>query len=98
MSRVSTIASPDLLTLAVVAERLGYAGRDRDRSVRRLFDRHGVPIIRCGRGVYWVTEALYQELLGRMTTCSRSGNAENTSTSAVRSVSARKRESSQSIL
>ncbi len=48
--------SPSLLSLAVIADRLHYAGSDRERSVRRLFARHEIPIIRRGRGVYFVTE------------------------------------------
>lgn len=87
-----------MLTLATIAERLHYSGRDRERSVRRLFHRHGVPMIKRGRGAYFVTEAQYAELIEKMTTCSRSGVEANTSTSAVRSVLGRKRGSSKNVL
>src|SRR4029077_17618954 len=43
-------ASELLLPLSTIADRLHYTGRDRDRSVRRLFKRHGVPMIGPGRG------------------------------------------------
>src|SRR6476646_9370584 len=87
-----------LIPLRTIAERLHYNGRDRERSVRRLFARHGVPMIRRGRGVYLVTEGLYVELIEKMTTCSPSGSGANTGTSAVRSESGGKRASSKSIL
>src|SRR5215469_16659298 len=87
-----------ILTLATVADRLHYTGRDRERSVRRLFAHHGVSMIRRGRRVYFVTERQYAELIEKMTTCSPSGNAANTSTCAVRFVSGGKRASSKNIL
>jgi hypothetical protein len=87
-----------MLRLATIAERLHYSGRDRERSVCRLFQRLGVPMIKRGRGAYFVTEAQYAELIEKMTTCSRSGAEANTSMSAVRSVSGGKRGSSKSIL
>jgi hypothetical protein len=37
-----------MLTLATIAERLHYKGRDQQRSVRRLFARHRVPMIKRG--------------------------------------------------
>src|SRR5262245_35768505 len=52
-----------LLPLAVVADRLCYTGSDRERSVRRLFLRHGVPFIRRGRGAFFVTELQYASTL-----------------------------------
>ena len=36
----------EMLPLATIAERLHYSGRDWERSVRRLFQRHGVPMIK----------------------------------------------------
>src|SRR5262249_54690238 len=93
-----TVSSCPIVPLATIAERLHYSGRDQERSVRRLFQRHGVPMIKRGRGAYFVTEAQYAELIEKMTTCSRSGVEANTSTSAVRSVSGRKGVSSKNIL
>src|SRR6516162_3138190 len=87
-----------LCPLSTIADRLHYTGRDRERSVRRLFERHRVSIIKRSRGAYFVTEAQYAELIEKMTTCSRSGAEARTSTSAVRSVSGGKRASSKSIL
>jgi len=88
----------NLLSLATIAERLHYSGRDRVRSVRRLFARHGVSMIRRGRAAYFVTEDQYAELIEKMTICSPSGSGANTSTFAVRSVSGRRSASSKSIL
>jgi hypothetical protein len=87
-----------MFSLATIAERLHYSGRDRERSVRRLFMRHGVPMIRRGRGADFVTEQQYAELLEKITTCLPSGVEAKTSTSAVQSVSGGKRGSSKSIL
>jgi hypothetical protein len=87
-----------LLTLAAIAERLQYTGRDRKRSVRRLFARHGVPMIERGRGVYFVTEQQYSALLEAMTTCSHSDDAGRNSTSAARSASGVKRGTSKNTL
>jgi integrase len=75
-----------MLTLATVAERLHCDGRDRERSVRRLFERHGVCMIRRGRRAYFVTEGQYAELIEKMTVCSQSGGEAKNSMSAVRSV------------
>src|SRR4029077_108738 len=60
-------ASELLLPLSTIADRLHYTGRDRDRSVRRLFKRHGVPMIRRGRGASFVTEQQYAELIEKIT-------------------------------
>ena len=62
-------------------------GRDRERSVRRLFERLRVPMTKRSRGAYFVTEAQYAELIEKMTTCSRSGVEAKTSISVARSVS-----------
>ena len=45
-----------LHTLAEVAEELRYTGRDRERSVRRLFNRHGIALLRRDRGTFLVTD------------------------------------------
>jgi hypothetical protein len=93
-----TTAAEKLLSMEAVAERLQYGGRDHLRSVRRLFGRHGVPMIRRGRAAYFVTEAQYAELIEKMTTCSQSDVEAKTTTSAVPSVSGGRRVSSKSIL
>ena len=87
-----------LLTLTTVANRLHYLGRDRERSVRRLFAQHGVSMIKRGRRAYFITEWQYAALIEKMTTCLPSGAEARTTTSEVRSVSGRKRGSSKSIL
>jgi hypothetical protein len=89
-----------MLPLATIAERLHYNGCDWERSVRRLFQRHGVPMIKRGRGAYFVTEAQYAELIEKMTTCSASGAEakRKSGTSAARSVSGARRVSSQNTL
>ena len=87
-----------LLTLTTVANRLHYLGRDRERSVRRLFAQHGVSMIRRGRRAYFVTECQYTALIEKLTTCLPSGAEARTTTSVVRSVSGGKRASSKSIL
>ena len=85
-------------SLATIAARLHYRGRDRERSVRRLFALHRVPIIKRGRGAYLVTEGQFAELIEKMTTCLPSGAEARTSTSVVRSVSGGRSVSSKSIL
>src|SRR6516165_3676956 len=92
------ISGSELCRLSTIADRLHYMGRDRERSVRRLFERHRVSIIKRSRGAYFVTEAQYAELIEKMTTCSQSGAEARTSTSVGRSVSGRKRASSRSTL
>src|SRR4051812_12108465 len=83
--------------LETIADRLQYHGCDRVRSVRRLFAKHRMPVIKRGRGAYATTEQTFAALIEAMT-CSPSESAANISTSAVRSVSAKKCESSKSIL
>src|SRR6478609_1231255 len=87
----------DLRTLAEIADRLRYSGSDRERSVRRLFQKHKIGIVRRDRGTYLVSETQYATLLEAIS-CSRLGSAENTSTAAVGSVSGVKRGSSKNIL
>src|SRR5713226_757906 len=89
--------SRELRTLAEIADRLRYDGSDRERSVRRLFHRHKIGLVRRDRGTYLVSETQYASLLEAIS-CSRSGSAANTSTSEVRSVSGAKRDSSKNIL
>ena len=84
-------------SLATIAERLKYSGRDRERSVRRLFAQLGVPMIRRGRGGWFVTDQQYEQLIEKMT-CLPSDAEARTSTSAVLSVSGGRRVSSKSIL
>ena len=83
-----------LITLAELADRLRFDGRDRARSVRRCFRRHGLELLDGGKA----TEALYQELLWRMQGCSASADAARSTTAAVRSASAGKCATSKSIL
>jgi hypothetical protein len=82
-----------LITLAELADRLRFDGRDRARSVRRCFRRHGLELLD-GKA----TEALYQELLWRMQGCSASADAAGFTTAAVRSASAGKCATSKSAL
>jgi len=58
-----------LLPLTTIADRLHYVGIDRERSVRRLFAKYSVPIVKRGRGSYFVTEQQYEELIEAMTIC-----------------------------
>jgi hypothetical protein len=92
------IKAEALLSLSQIADRLHYMGRNPERSVRRRFEKFGVSMIKRSRGAYFVTEALYAELIEKMATCSPSGAEARTSTSAVRSVLGGKRASSKSIL
>ena len=63
-----------LYTLAEIADHLRYTGCDRERSVRRLFDRYGVPVLRRDRSTFLVTEKQLASLLEAME-CSPSENA-----------------------
>jgi hypothetical protein len=85
-------------SLATIAERLKYTGRDRERSVLRLFERLGVPMIKRGRGGWFVTDQQqYEQAIEKMT-CLPSGVVARTSTSVARSVSVGNRVSSTNIL
>src|SRR5688500_7652965 len=76
-----------LIPLAELAERLHYEGRDRERSVRRCFERHGLQLLkRDGRSAFG-TERLYQELIQRMQSCSASVDEARSTTAAARSAS-----------
>jgi len=98
LSTLQRYTTSELLPLSTIADRLHYTGRDRERSVRRLFVRHRVPIIKRGRGAYLVTEGQFAKLIEKMTTCLPSGVEAKTSISVARSVSGAKRASSKSIL
>jgi TilS substrate C-terminal domain len=86
-----------LYTLDEVADQLRYAGRDRERSVRRLFGRHHIPLLRRDRSTFLVAEQQLAALMEAMK-CSQSENEGVFGTSVVRSVSARKLEPSKSTL
>jgi hypothetical protein len=86
-----------LYTLSEVADRLRIDGRDRERSVRRLFERHRIGIMRLGSRSFLVAERQYAALLEAMT-CLRSESVAKSIMSAERSVLVAKRESSKSIL
>jgi hypothetical protein len=73
-----------LYTLAEVAERLRYAGYDRERSVRRLFERHKIPLLRRDYHTFLVSADQFAALLEAMR-CSRSENEARSGTPVVRS-------------
>ena len=74
-----------LHTLAEVADDLRYTGTDRERSVRRLFQRYRIPILRRDRGTFLATD---QQLAARLEAmkCSPSESAVESGTSVARSV------------
>jgi hypothetical protein len=94
---VGVLSDTTPLTLAEVADRLRVAGQDCERSVRRLFDRHGINILRPNHRTFLVTERQYAALLEAMT-CSPSESAAKSITSGARSVLVVRRESSKNIL
>ena len=75
------------LTLEEVADRLRITGKDQRRSVRELFRKHGVPIIRKRNSL--VSEEQFESLVEAMTG-SLSGNAVGSITPGARSVSVRR--------
>ena len=77
----------DLLTLDDVADRLGFTGEDRRRSVRRLLRRHDVPYIRRGTRSWLLTPAQLDQLMGALE-CSQFDGAARSTTAVARSVSA----------
>jgi hypothetical protein len=85
-----------LFTLDEVATTLRYIGTDRERSVRSLFRRHGITILRRDHDTWLVvTEAQLAMLMEALDQCSRSeSDAAASITSAERSASAAPRESS----
>jgi hypothetical protein len=85
---------PKLYTLAEIADELRYGGSDRERSVRRLFARHGVSMVRRDR--FFVTERQYTALLEAMT-CSQSAGVAVSITCVARSASGARNASSKSI-
>src|ERR1700757_1600543 len=88
---------PDLYTLDEVADHLRYVGGDRERSVRRLFQRYGVPLLRRDRGTFLVSAQQFAALLEAMN-CSASGNEVGSTTSVARSASVAKPAGSKSTL
>ena len=91
---------PDMLklfTIAEVADLLRYTGRDRERSVRRLFERWRIPLLRRDRGTFLATEEQVEGLLEAMK-CSPSASAAGSTTSVGRSVSVAKPAGSKSTL
>ena len=83
--------------LSEIAEILHYTGRDRERSVRRVFKRHGIPILRRDRNTFLATEQQLNALLEVMK-CSAPAAAGGSGTSVARSVSVAKPASSKSTL
>jgi hypothetical protein len=77
-----------LITLSEMADLLHYEGRDRERSVRRCFQKHGLQLLKRDGRAAFATEQLYQELLWRMQGCSASVDEANYSMRAVQSASA----------
>src|SRR6266446_837475 len=91
---------PDMLklfTIAEVADLLRYTGRDRERSVRRLFERCRIPLLRRDRGTFLATEEQVEGLLEAMK-CSPSESAAGSTTSVGRSGSVAKPAGSKSTL
>jgi len=86
-----------LHTLTEIADLLRYTGNDRERSVRRLFQRYGVSIMRRDRGTFLATDQQLAALLEAMK-CSQSANAAKSGTAAARSVSVGAPASSKSTL
>lgn len=84
-----------LLTLEEVADRLRIEGKDRRRSVRELFRKYDVPIIRKKNSL--VSEEQFKALVKAMT-FSLSGNAVGSITSGARSVSVPRGGGSKNIL
>ena len=96
-ARQQPLSASGMLTLDDVADRLGFAGEDRRRSVRRLLRRHNVPYIRRGARTWLLTPAQLDQLMGALE-CSASESAARSTTAAARSVSGRQPASSKSIL
>ncbi len=76
------------LTLSEVADLLRYDGKDRERSVRRLFRKYGVSIIRRDRNTFLVLPEQYKALMEKMT-CLPSEDEVACGTVEVQSVSAK---------
>ena len=86
-----------LYTVAEVADQLRYTGSDRERSVRRLFQRYGIPILRRDHGTFLVTDEMVGMLLEAMK-CSPSENAVTSGMSVARSASVARPATSKSTL
>ena len=72
-------------TLGEIADEFRYTGRDRERSVRRLFLRLGIPLLRRDRATFLVTEEQRSSLIEAMK-CSPYADAEKSGTSGARFV------------
>ncbi|MBV8049670.1 MAG: hypothetical protein JOZ80_00700 [Acidobacteriaceae bacterium] len=94
---MSPQAQVQLYTLDEVADYLRYSGRDRQRSVRRLFERHRIPLLRRDRGTFLVSDGELAALVEAMK-CSPSASAAGSTTSVGRSVSVAKPAGSKSTL
>ena len=69
------MSSPEkLMTLTEIADALRYEGADRERSVRRLFERHNIPLLRRDRNTFLATEDQFAAILEVMK-CSPSESA-----------------------
>src|SRR5262245_10101186 len=79
-------AVPNLYTLEEIADLLRYTGRDRARSVRRLFERCRISLLRRDRSTFLATEHQLETLLEALT-CSPSESAAGSTTSVARSAS-----------
>jgi hypothetical protein len=84
-------------TLAEIAARLRIPGRDKERTVRRLFERHHIGILRLNHRTFLVTPRQFAALLDAMT-CSPSEGAAKSTTSEARSALVVRRASSKNIL
>ena len=96
-ARQQPLSASGMLTLDDVADRLGFAGEDRRRSVRRLLRRHNVPYIRRGARTWLLTPAQLDQLMGALE-CSPFDGAARSTTSAEPFVSARQPRSSANTL
>jgi hypothetical protein len=74
---------PQTFTLLDLADALHYTGSDRERSVRRLFDRHGISLLRLDRRTFRATGEQVAALMEAMK-YSRSENAVQPGKSAIR--------------
>jgi hypothetical protein len=88
---------PKLYTLAEISDLLRYTGRDRERSVRRLFNRYKVPVLRRDRSTFLVTQDQYDSLLEAMR-CSPCGSEAGSTMSVGRCGSVAKPAGSKSTL
>ena len=88
---------PKLYTLTEIAQELRYTGRDRERSVRRLFRRHQIPFLRRDRATILITDQQFRALVEAMK-CSPCVSEAGSTTSVARSVLVAKPAGSKSTL